>query len=176
MYIKVGSERNKSCLFCFLFCALKDLTTYLVCFVCVNFLAGPLSGTYLLGGSEEMVRRIADYTTILRKVTQRCQFASDIEKGKLLCVFLLKQEVPLEELASKNVTGMSRDEHHKRCTIPQLNQSLIHCIFQQAKMQYPDFIDWYTDSECRTIKALNKCSKWANHELKKRSILETWGE
>ena len=138
-----------------------------------KLMSGPDSGTYLLGGSETLVRSVADYNAMLREVQQRRRNASDNEKGKLLCVCLLKREVPKEELAIKNVTGNSRDENNKRCKIPQLDRVIINSIFHQAKMQFTGFSDWYTDSKSKTVEALNECCKRARYEKRKRVLVET---
>lgn len=134
-------------------------------------MAGSDSGTYLLGGSETRVRSVDEYNTMLKEVHQRRRNASDNEKGKLLCVCLLKREIPKDELAIKNVTGNSRDENNKRCKIPQLDRDIINCIFHQTKMQFPAFSDWYTDSKSKTVEALNECCKRARYERRKRLLV-----
>ncbi|XP_022111594.1 uncharacterized protein LOC110990801 [Acanthaster planci] len=125
---------------------------------------GPENDTYLLGGNEGMVRAVDDYKVILKEVQQRKR-CTDNDRGRLMCINLLKREIPKKELAAQNVTGNSRDENNKRCKIPQINRSIVHSIFSQAKMQFPGFTDWYTDSRCKTVEALNECCKRARYEV-----------
>ncbi|XP_071808708.1 uncharacterized protein [Asterias amurensis] len=132
-----------------------------------RFVAGPESETFLLGGSETLVRSVVDYNTALHKVQTQRRFATDKQKARFLCIHLLKCEFPRHELARKNLTGNSRDDNNKRCKIPQLDRNIIQSIFIQAQTQFPDFTDWYTDTNCKTVEAMNECCKRARYQLKK---------
>ena len=132
-----------------------------------RFVAGPESGTFLLGGSETLIRSVADYNTALYKVQTQRRLATNKQKARFLCIHLLKCEFPRHELARKNLTGNSRDDNNKRCKIPQLDRNIIQSIFIQAQTQFPDFTDWYTDTNCKTVEAMNECCKRARYQLKK---------
>lgn len=131
-----------------------------------RYIPGREEDTYLLGGNEGMVRSVVEYKTILREVYTRKRTATDIERARLLCLNLMKREVPKEELAKSNVTGNSRDENKKKCKIPQIDRRLLHAIFQQTRQQFPEFKDWYTDTKCKTVEILNDGCKRARKELR----------
>ena len=107
-----------------------------------------------------MVRSIIDYKILLRDIQARKQNTPDNDRARLLCRNLLKREIPRDELARRN------DKNNKKCQIPQINREVIHAIFQQAKLQFPEFTDWYTDHKCKTVEVRNDGCKLARQEIK----------
>ena len=136
------------------------------------FVPGKEPDEYLLGGNENMVRSVSEYKVILKEVNQRKQEASNADQGRLLCLNLMRREIPKEELARKNVTGNSRDKNNKKYKIGTLDREIVHSISQQAKMQFPDFHDWYTDHKCKTVEAINERCKPIPQEFKENFAIK----
>ena len=101
----------------------------------LGFISGVEADTYLLGGNKNMVRYVQDYRASMLQVHHRKHHATEDVRGRLLCLNLLKREVPKEEMARKNITGNSRDENNKKCRIAQIDPEILHSIFQPARMQ-----------------------------------------
>ena len=124
----------------------------------------PAPGQYLIGGHPSFKRNIQDYKKLLEKVS--CyRNTSDADNGRLLCLKYLREEVSTEELATKNVTGVSRLTNGSMISVPKLNEEFLGAIFTQAKHQFPGFTDWFMDSKCRTVKAVNDMCRKARHAL-----------
>ena len=64
-----------------------------------------------------------------------------------------------------NITGKTRDPDTKKyAEIPKLDDRVVRAIFQQAKYQFPEFKDSYTDTKCPTVQLLNDVCKHARYE------------
>ncbi len=135
------------------------------------YISAPEAGQYLLGGSPNHQRSIESYKAILKSVASQRKRTqdNDLEKGRLLCMGLLKAEVSKEELATKNVTGVTwgRDKEGmvKKIEMPTISDNLLQVIFTQAKQQFPEFTDSFLTKSCKTMKALNEVCKHARREL-----------
>ena len=116
-----------------------------------------------------MIRQVSDYKCILREVQMRKRTATEVESARLLCLNLMKREIPKDELAQQNITGNSRDHNKKKGRIPKIDSEILHSIFGQAKLQFPGFNEWYTDHKCKTVEMLNDGCKRARREVKKGS-------
>ena len=124
----------------------------------------PAPGQYLIGGHPSFKRNIQDYKKLLEKVSYHRK-TSDADNGRLLCMKYLREEVSTEELATKNVTGVSRLANGSKTSVPKLNEEFLRAIFTQAKHQFPGFTDWLTDPKCRTVYAINSMCRQARHTL-----------
>ena len=113
----------------------------------------PPQGQYFIGGFPAFRRNMDDYRIILKEVLH-CRQSDDNEKGRLLCMKILGQEVS-KAVATKNATGLFWTEHGKDSLVPKLNEELLRAIFMQAKHQFPGFTDSLSDLNCKTVKALN---------------------
>ena len=78
--------------------------------------------------------------------------SSDQDRGRLLSWTLLRYEVSKDDLVSKKMTGMSRQTDKKLCQIPRIDEATVHAIFSQARTQFPNFSDWYSNSNYETLK------------------------
>ncbi len=125
-----------------------------------RYLSAPSPGHLLLGGDQGLPRNVSWYKDILKQVSWKKKSGDD-DNGRLLCMKLLRAEFSQEDLASKNVTGFTRNRgDHKRVPIEQLDTNILTAIFHQAKHQFPSFNQWYTDTKCATVKELNNiCQK-----------------
>ena len=100
----------------------------------------PAPGQYLVGGHPSFKRNIQDYKKLLEKVSYYRK-TSDAENGRLLCMKYLREEVSMEEMATKNVTGVSRLTNGSKTKLPKLDEDFLRAIFTQAKHQFPGFTD-----------------------------------
>ena len=124
-----------------------------------RFIKAPIAGRMLLGGDEGMDRDITWYMELLKQVTWKKK-TTDADNGRLLCMKLLRAEFSKEDLASKNVSGVSRDENQKVVQIEKLDPRVLNAIFNQARYQFPQYDHCYTNIGCSTVKDLNNiCQK-----------------
>ena len=107
-----------------------------------RILSMPEPGKYLLGGNTKLVRNIQDYKAILRKISS-ANVTDPFLCGRRLCGLLMRQEFSQEELATKNVTGVSRNTTH-HIPIAKLDPVIMEAIFEQAQYQFPE-VDFMTD-------------------------------
>ena len=125
----------------------------------------PAPGQYLIGGNPSFQRNIQDYKKLLEKVSYYRK-TSDAENGRLLCMKYLRDEVSVQEMATKNVTGVSRDlTNRRKISMPKLNEEFLQAVFTQAKHQFPGFTDRLTDPVNKTLYALNDICKKARYAL-----------
>ena len=79
----------------------------------------------------------------------------------------------ISHLSTKNVTGFSRsidgDGITRRIDVPVIDEHILHLMFTQARQQFPDFSDWYTNKNCKTMKSLNDICKKARLEIEKQA-------
>ena len=133
-----------------------------------RYINAPAAGQLLLGGDRGMVRDVTWYEKVLQQVGWKKK-DSDLDNGRLLCMKLLRCEFSKEDLASKNVTGFSRSGDNKKVRMEKLDQRVLTAIFNQAKYQFPDFDQWYTDTKWSTVKELNNICQKARKDLEKQN-------
>ena len=128
-----------------------------------RYISAPTPGKMFLGGTEGMERDITWYKDILKMVSWKKK-DTDQERGRLLCMKLLRVEFSRDDLSTKNVTGFTRADNHKIIEMPMLDQGVLFAIFNQAKYQWPQFTDWYNMRSCATVKDLNDICKKVRKE------------
>ncbi|XP_022104662.1 uncharacterized protein LOC110986780 [Acanthaster planci] len=129
------------------------------------YIASNETGKFLLGGSEGLVRDIFEYHGDVRRASTRAASKPEAT-GRMLCSILMRKEFSKEDLASKNVTGKSRDPKTKKCVpVPKLDSNILQAIFRQARLQFPDFHDTYTDTKCPTVQLLNDTCKHIRQKM-----------
>ncbi len=116
-----------------------------------------------------MIRSIDDYRKILKDVSiQRKQ--SDADNGRMLCGSLLRSELSIDQMATSNVTGKSRDPiTKKRILLDAIDDRLLHAIFAQAKLQFAGFSDSYMDHKSATVQYLNENCKRVRAKLRRQA-------
>ena len=138
-----------------------------------RFLSAPETGKYLLGSDPNYPRDIESYEIMLKSISSNRKAVTDDDKGRLLCMVLFRSEVNKDDLATKNVTGISRvagpDGKLRTANVPVIDQGLLHVIFSQARQQFPAFSDWYLTKNCLTMKSLNDVCKKARLEKNKQA-------
>ncbi len=131
---------------------------------------GPYTGTFLVGGDSTLVRDIAEYESILMQIYTKKPLESDTEKARGLLRHLFRMVIPAEILATCKVTGKSRDAvTHRWIRVPKIDEALLLPIFNQARFQFPEFTDWYTDEKSRTVQYLNNVCKTVRHSSSSRN-------
>ena len=132
-----------------------------------RYISALVPGKLLLGGDRYLERDIAWYEKLLKGVKCRKK-GNDNDRGRLLCQGLTRAEFFEQELATKNITGFSRDGSKKHINIPKLDENVLNAIFMQARCQFPGFADNYTDHKCDTVKALQGVCKVARSKARSR--------
>ena len=133
-----------------------------------RYINAPTADQLLLGGDQGMVRDVSWYGKVLHQVSWKKK-DNDMDNGRLLCMKLLRCEFSKEDLASKNVSGFSRNGDNKKIRMEKLDQRVLTAIFNQAKYQFPNFEQWYTDTKCTTVKELNNICQKARKDLEKQN-------
>ena len=129
-----------------------------------RYISAPTAGKLQLGGDPELERDVNWYTDILTKVGWRKKLNTDEERGRMLCMKLLRCEFSEEELRRQNVTGSTRNDSHKIVRIEKLDDRVMTAIFNQARYQFPDFKDSHNSKNCKTVKELNVICKRARNQ------------
>ena len=129
-----------------------------------RLLGVPEPGKYLLGGNPSLVRNINDYNAMLKQIPKTLM-KHPADFGRRLCGLLMRQEFSKEELATKNVTGVSRHLNRHTFPIEKLDPVIMDAIFEQAQYQFPD-VDFMTDEGTRRkiITYLNDICKHARRD------------
>ncbi len=128
-------------------------------------LSTPEPGKYLLGGNTAHVRNLQDYRALLHQLP-KATIKDPTISGRRLCGLLLRQEFSKEELATKNVTGSTRDSNSQKIVpIPMLDPVIIEAILEQVQYQFPDS-DFLADDggRSKTISYLNVICKLARRD------------
>ena len=133
----------------------------------------PEPGYHYLGGNPSYKRCIKSYEALLKKIPFR-RIDTNKDRGRILCLKLLREEYSREELATKNCSGKTRDKDRKITTIPQLDQDVMGAIFAQARHQFPEFKDIHTDHTCDTVKLINRACAEAKNSLWKTKGMIPW--
>ena len=93
---------------------------------------------FLLGGRIGFVRSRQDYSELLHNVTKSGPYRDENERGKTLCLHLVRREFSNESLATKNATGQTK-ENRRTVAYPKLNEEVMRAIFDQARLQVTGF-------------------------------------
>ena len=112
---------------------------------------------FLLGGRIGFVRSRQDYSELLHNVTKSGPYRDENERGKTLCLHLVRREFSNESLATKNATGQTK-ENRRTVAYPKLNEEVMRAIFDQARLQVTGFTD-LPNSTNTTTKAINNICK-----------------
>ncbi len=135
-------------------------------------LSMPEPGKYLLGGNAKLVRNIKDYKAILQQIPKvpKTTLQDPSLFGRRLCGLLMRWEFTKEELATKNVTGISRHSNKQINRIGKLDPVIMEAIFEQAQYQFPR-VNFTTDEGGRKmmINFLNNICKKARQNLAKET-------
>ena len=135
-----------------------------------RYLEGPLAGTYLLGGICGLIRPLDIYLQCVKEVRAFKQ-EDDQDRGRMLCLALLRREFTEDELQTQNVTGVARNLHNrKRVHLGKLNQIKLEAIFSQAAMQFPDFVDEHTKKRCKTVVAIQDVCKQCRKKAQAKDL------
>ena len=119
-----------------------------------NCMDGNDDDTYFLGGIEGMDRPRDVYDECLKEI-QSHKKKNDEDRGRMLCLSLLRKEFSQEDLRTKNVTGVKRSSDRKKTiAIGKLDEVKLKAIFYQASMQFPGFADKPRDTKCKTVIAI----------------------
>lgn len=131
--------------------------------------AGVAEDEFLLGGVLGFVRKKLDHRSQLDQV-KALNKPDDQERGKHLCLNLIRCEFAPDVLATHNLTGRSRNmETRKSIAYPKLNEHVLKTIFKQVKMQFPGFNDNYQDHRSSTGQAIQSACKKARQQAKQQA-------
>ncbi len=125
-----------------------------------RLLAGPGvgEGQFLLGGKDGFVRSKDAYVAQLKEVRGH-HYYENSDRGRQLCLTLARAEFSEEILSTSNVTGSTRNQEHKKVNYPKLDKTVLEAIFAQARIQFPGFVDYVSNTKCKTVKSLNSLCK-----------------
>ena len=133
-----------------------------------RYISAPTAGKLQLGGDPELERDVTWYNDILTKVGWRKKLSTDEERGRMLCMKLLRCEFSEEELRRQNVTGSARNDSRKIMRIEKLDDRVMTAIFNQARYQFPGFTDSHNSKNCKTVRELNVICNRVKIQLEQR--------